>query len=699
MPENGTIVEELRRQIDELAMQSVMQAKPAAPKALKELSEALAQAGRQAAQAGLEEVARLAGELSHALKPNGGRNASADKVRKGLAGLQAAIEKAAVAQTAPPDPPSAAQEEAAAANGESTPAMLIQDVDLLGEIIMESGEHLTAVEAQLLTLEQDPGNNEAIHTTFRSFHTIKGLAGFMELTAIQQVAHDVETVLDLARNGQLVITPAVIDVVLAGKDYLQEAFRRLEPALKGAPPQAAPDNQALLERIRTLSQAPPAAEEAAPLSAPAPPTPPAAAEDAKPEAPVEAAEEPAAPVKSEGKEEPAGATRSIGDTSMVKVDTGKLDFLVDMAGEMVIAQSQVSHDPDLRALESPRIQRNLAQLARITEELQKTAMSMRMVPVGQLFRRMPRLVRDLARKAGKQVELEMTGEDTELDRTIVEALSDPLIHMIRNSLDHGLETPEERRAAGKDPVGKVRLKACHQAGHIMIEVSDDGRGIDRKKVLAKAQQRGLVPEGAHPSDAETLNLIFEPGFSTAEKITDVSGRGVGMDVVRKQLLKLRGRVEIQSEMGAGTTFYMKLPLTLAIIDGLVVGVGRERYVVPLFAIREMFRPTPEMIATVANEGEMVLIRGRLLPFIRLYRRFRVKANTDDPCQSVFLVAENGGKVFCLMVDEFAGKQEVVIKSLGETMKHIPGVAGGTILGDGRVALVLDLDGIFGHSHA
>jgi two-component system chemotaxis sensor kinase CheA len=727
MPDNGRVVEELRRQIDDLAMQAVMETKPAAPKALQALSDALAETGRRAAEAGLDEIARLAGDLSQAVKPNGGRSSAKDKqdkqdaLRKGLAQLQTALESAAHAaasgappapggEAAPADAPAAP--EAGAPAGDSTGTMLIQDLDLLGEVIMESGEHLTAVEAGLLTLEQDPSNHEAIHTTFRSFHTIKGLAGFMELHAIQQVAHETETVLDLARNGQLAINPAVIDVVLASKDYLQDAFRRLEPALKGAPPKAAPDNQALLARVRALSEAPHAPAE----GAPAEPETPAAAAPAAPAAPVpdapvpaasverepapEAAEDSASQAKPEGKDEPAVSTqRSFGDAAMVKVDTSKLDFLVDMAGEMVIAQSQVSHDPDLRALESPRIQRNLAQLARITEELQKTAMAMRMVPVGQLFRRMPRLVRDLARKAGKQVELETAGEDTELDRTIVEALSDPFIHMIRNSLDHGVELPDERRAAGKDPVGHVRLKACHQAGHIMIEVSDDGRGIDRKKVLSKARQRGLVPDGAHLGDAEILNLIFEPGFSTADKITDVSGRGVGMDVVRKQLLKLRGRVEIQSELGVGTTFLLKLPLTLAIIDGLVVGVGQERYVVPLFAIREMFRPTTDMISTAGcTEGEMVLIRGRLLPFIRLYQRFQVKAKTEDPCQSVFLVAENGGKVFCLMVDEFAGKQEVVIKSLGETMKHIPGVAGGTILGDGRVALVLDLDGIFGRVH-
>ncbi|MGE5568000.1 MAG: chemotaxis protein CheA [Rhodospirillales bacterium] len=635
MSGNGSIADGLRRQVEELAIAVMMQESPAAPEALRALAAALEETRRQAAEAGWEEVARIAGELA---------GAGPDDLRQGIARLQAALEN-------PPSAPAAS---------------LTQDTDLLNDVVMESAEHLISIESQLLTLEQDPANAEAIHSAFRSFHTIKGLAGFMELNAIQAVAHEVENILDLARNKKLKITPSVIDVVLAGKDYLQHAFRLLEPALHGGQPGEPPDNTALIARIKALAENPEQVE--------------------APEAGVET------------RKEAAAAPSQISEARMVKVDTGKLDFLVDMAGEMVIAQSQITHDPDLQSMESPRLQRNLAHLSRITEEIQKTAMSMRMVPIGQLFRRMHRLVRDLARKAGKQVELELAGEDTELDRTIVEALSDPLIHMVRNSVDHGIEKPDVRRAAGKDPVGRVRLKACHQAGSILIEICDDGCGINRQKVLARALERGLIQPGVTPPDSEILNLIMEPGFSTAERVTDVSGRGVGMDVVRKQVMKLRGRVDIQSVEGKGTTFFLKLPLTLAIIDGLVVGVGRERYIVPLFAVREMFRPVPGMVTNACNQGEVVLIRGRLLPLVRLYRRFDVKPRTEDPCESVFLVAESGSNVFCLMVDEFIGKQEVVIKSLGETLKNIPGIAGGAILGDGRVGLVLDLDGVFEQEH-
>ena len=382
---------------------------------------------------------------------------------------------------------------------------------------------------------------------------------------------------------------------------------------------------------------------------------------------------------------------------VIKVDTNKLDFLVDMIGELVIAQSMVRHDGNLNSISNPKLQRNLSQLARITGEVQKTAMALRMVPIGQLFQRSVRLVRDLARKAGKKAELELFGEETELDRTIVADLADPLMHMIRNSVDHGLEMPDVREKNGKNPVGRVTLKAYHQASHIVIEVSDDGRGLDRKKILAKARERGLIQEGVQLTDKEICNLIFEPGFSTADKVSDISGRGVGMDVVRKQIMKMRGRIDIESEPGKGATFYLKLPLTLAIIDGLVVGVGEERYIVPIYVVKEMFRPKAEAVFTIEGRREMILVRGTLLPVTRLYNTFGVEPRTTDISKSVVVVAESGERHFCLMVDEVVGKQEVVIKSLGETFKQVQGVAGGAILGDGRVGLILDMDGLFGGS--
>jgi two-component system chemotaxis sensor kinase CheA len=376
------------------------------------------------------------------------------------------------------------------------------------------------------------------------------------------------------------------------------------------------------------------------------------------------------------------------------VDTAKLDLLVDMAGEMVIAESLVRHDPELAALRSARFQRNMAQLTRITQELQKTAMAMRLVPVGALFRRMARLVRDLSRQFGKRVEMVTAGDEIELDRTIVEELADPLMHMVRNALDHGLETPGERRAAGKKETSRVTLSAQHRGGQVLIEIADDGRGLDRARIAAKAIERKLIASAEGLTDSEIFNLVFEPGFSTAAAVTNVSGRGVGMDVVRRHIDKLRGRIEIRSAPGQGATFTLKLPLTLAIIDGLVVRVGAERYIVPLFAVREMFRPKEDTIWTVKQRAEMALVRGALLPVLRLYKHFHVTPATTDPRESVLIVGEVEGGRFCLLVDELIGKQEVVIKSLGETFKNAAGIAGGAILGDGRVGLILDLDRLF-----
>jgi two-component system chemotaxis sensor kinase CheA len=375
------------------------------------------------------------------------------------------------------------------------------------------------------------------------------------------------------------------------------------------------------------------------------------------------------------------------------VDAGKLDYMMDMVGELVIAQSLITHNPEIGALESGPLQTNLQQLGRITAEVQRVAMSMRMTPVTQLFGRMTRLVRDLSRKNGKQVDLQLSGEDTELDKTIIEQLTDPLMHMVRNSLDHGLEPAEERMAAGKTPVGTLRLAASHQAGNILIEITDDGRGLNTERILKKARERGLVNEGQNLSESEIFFLIFEPGFSTAELVTDVSGRGVGMDVVRRQITGLRGRIDIQSAKGRGTTFLLRLPLTLAIIDGLIIGVGAERYIMPINSVREMLRPAPEMIFTMEGRAEMAMVRGELLPIVRLDRRFAIAGARQNPCEALLVVAEAQGRRFCLLVDELLGKQEVVIKSLGDTFRKVSGISGGAILGDGRVGLILDMSGV------
>ncbi len=667
---------ELRRQIGELALQAVM-ADPddgsggATPPPWKPALERLYElAERERAGAIAAATAALMGIV--------GRNTSADEMQTGIIRLQEALDLEAAGRQPAPFAPA-------------------QDRELVSDFVLESREHLATIEAQVLTLERDPHDSEALNAVFRGFHTIKGLAGFLELWEVQRLAHEVETVLDCARNATLAITPAAVDVILESSDELRVWMAHVESGLNDSASAAPPLNEPLLARVRALAAEPAAAaatadlaQMAASVEAPDAVESPEAVDAVEAvEAPSIPAPEAAAAVRTEG----SGGRRAA-EAMAVRVDTAKLDSLVDMAGEMVIAQSLVRHDPELGSIKTPRFQRNMAQLARITAELQKTAMAMRLVPVGPVFRRMERLVRDLARQFGKQVEMETQGEEIELDRTIVEELADPLMHMIRNALDHGIESPSERERAGKNPVARLLLKGRHHAGQVVIEITDDGKGLDRERIAAKAVQKGLMASADSLSDAEVYNLIFHPGFSTAAQVTNVSGRGVGMDVVRRHVEKLRGRIEIRSTMGRGATFLIKVPLTLAIIDGLVVGVGRERYIAPLFSVREVLRPTAEMLWTVQQRSEMALIRGELVPVVRLYRKFQVPPLSEDPLRSVLLVAEVEGRKFCVLVDELIGKQEVVIKTLGETFKDVPGIAGGAILGDGRVGLILDMDRLF-----
>jgi two-component system, chemotaxis family, sensor kinase CheA len=574
----------------------------------------------------------------------------------------------------------------------SSPSPLGEDRELLGDFILECRDHLAQVEMQMITVEKEPGDSEAIHTVFRAFHTVKGLASFLDLGDIRDVAHETETLLDLARNHKLAITPAVVDVVLAAADFLKVWLVRVEMRLTGNDAGPVPEREPLLKRIRLGATGDPGSGEVTPQPRTIPES---AVVAAREELPKPAAEW-SGPERRSCNDRRTGEERraQAAEGRSLKVDTAKLDHLVDMAGELAIAESMVRHHPELAALRSPSALHSLTQLARITSDLQKTAMSMRMVPIGGLFQRMNRLVRDLVRRTGKQAEMEATGGDTELDRNVVEELADPLMHMVRNAVDHGLESAEERLAAGKEPVGHIRLRAFHQAGHIVIEISDDGRGLHREAILEKAQRTGLIKEGSSLSDREVFEFILHPGFSTAAEVTDISGRGVGMDVVKRRIQKLRGHLEIESTPGRGTLFSLRLPLTLAMIDGLVVGIGSERYVIPIFSVREMLRPTEDMVFTIEGRQEMALVRDTLLPVVRLYERFEIRPRSENPMDGLLIVAEAAGKPFCLMVDDLIGKHEVVIKSLGETLKDIPGVAGGAILGDGRVGLILDLEGIF-----
>ncbi len=378
----------------------------------------------------------------------------------------------------------------------------------------------------------------------------------------------------------------------------------------------------------------------------------------------------------------------------VKVDAERLDRLVDTIGELVIAESMVSHSEELRDGLSNKLGQHLGQLDKITRELQEMATSLRMVPVRSTFQKMARLARDLAKRSGKRVEFVMSGEDTELDKTLVDRIGDPLVHMVRNAVDHGLEASlTERRKAGKPETGRVELRAFHRGGNIHIEIEDDGRGLDREAILAKGLERGLVREGDSLSDREVFNLIFQPGFSTAKTITDVSGRGVGMDVVKRDIEALRGQVEIQSRLSKGSVFSLRLPLTLAIIDGMVVRAGTERYIIPTLSIVRCIRPKPHDLSTVLKRGQMLSLHGRLIPVFRLADLFRIEDAPPSPAEGVVVVVEEDLRQVGLFADELLGQQQIVIKTLGQSMQGVASISGGAIMPDGRVGLILDIGGL------
>jgi len=380
--------------------------------------------------------------------------------------------------------------------------------------------------------------------------------------------------------------------------------------------------------------------------------------------------------------------------SSIRVSIEKIDELINTVGELVITQAMLSEVG--RKLEGPfaeQFRSGLSQLERNMRELQESVMRVRMLPISFTFSRFPRMVRDLAQRLGKQIELKMTGEQTELDKTVLEKIGDPLVHLVRNSVDHGIESPQARIAAGKSPVGTVHLDACHRGGSIAVEIRDDGGGLDKSRILAKARSRGLVGANDVLTDDQIHELIFLPGFSTAEKTTDVSGRGVGMDVVRRNVKELGGKIEIASELGKGSRFIITLPLTLAIVDGQSVSVGTETYIVPLTSIIESLQLQPHNVSRLSGRGEVFSFRGDYLPIVRLHEVFGVKPRAHALHDGLIVVAEGDGRRIGLFVDELLGQQQVVIKSMETNYGPIDGVAGATILGDGSVALILDLTGL------
>ncbi len=400
----------------------------------------------------------------------------------------------------------------------------------------------------------------------------------------------------------------------------------------------------------------------------------------------------AAPEKSSPQEKKKTAANA--EQGSIRVSIDKVDALINMVGELVITQSmlgQIGDNLDVAHIE--KLQDGLALLERNTRELQESVMRIRMLPISFAFQRFPRMVRDVSQKLGKSVELKLSGEQTELDKTVMEKIGDPLVHLVRNSVDHGIEMPEARLAAGKPETGTVHLNAYHQGGNIVIEINDDGAGLNAEKILAKARERGLVGVDEEPGEERIYELVFEPGFSTADEVSDLSGRGVGMDVVKRNIKALGGTIDVSSTKGQGSTFTIRLPLTLAILDGQLVRVGKETYIVPLVSIVESLQIYPKSLKAVAGQTELYMVRGEYIPIVRMHEVFEIESENTDLSSGLLVVVEGDGVRAGLFVDELLGQQQVVIKSLETNFRKVEGVSGATILGDGTVALILDIGGV------
>lgn len=755
---------------------------------------------------------------------------------------------------------------------DSLEAKISEDIEIYREFIAESSEHLQDTEANILSLEDNPGNPETLNSIFRSIHSIKGSAGFLGLQKIQKLSHELETVLDRARKYELEITSGITDVLLNSIDILrmlldsiavkvsrlsgQDSEKRggsdsedeididIEPTLYTIKsilssgkeeersiedrPAKEPDKEAVVSADinATSGEARTEVDKVGEILVEKGVVTREQIEDAislkdkrigeilvKIGATTREQIEKAASLKEKRigeilvemgvinqkqleetiktqirigevlietgiateqqiKEDPAFRTRigeilvergvatkeqvekaadiknkKIGeilvekgvttkeqveealalkerklgeilvekgtvnkkqlddalsvqaaqrrdvDKSTVKIDTSKLDNLFDLVGELVITSSLINEEFASQQGKNNLTSQNLSQLGKIVKDLQNHVMSLRMLPLKQTFQKMSRLVRDISASSGKPIKLNISGEDTELDKNVIEQITDPLVHILRNAVDHGIEPPEVRRSLNKPLEGDVYLKAFHRGGNIIIEIEDDGKGLSRERIIKKGTDKGLISDPSSLTDEQVFQLIFLPGFSTAENVTNISGRGVGMDVVKRNIENLHGKVEIATEEGKWSRFTIKLPLTLAIIDGIVITIGGSRYIIPIASVEESIRPEKDAISTIGKREEILNIRGEIIPLVRFHKLYDLNCHKNDPWEAIVVIVQAEGQKFGIMVDELVGQQQVVIKNLGRRFKTIKGVSGGAIMGNGEVGLILDISGI------
>ncbi|OGU09366.1 MAG: chemotaxis protein CheA [Geobacteraceae bacterium GWC2_58_44] len=609
-----------------------------------------------------------------------------------------------------------------------------EDQELLEGFLAETTELLEKLDDDLISLEKSPDDAELMNRIFRSIHTVKGASSFLGFDLLVKVTHKTEDVLNRLRKAELTLNPQIMDVILEAVDLvktlvadikageivereLEETIAKLIPFLsenaveaRVLAPLFAPQKEQVAEPRQGASESEPP-QPAAPASETAPLAPQIAAPVPEPPVPAPRAAAPAPQLKAVPAKEPAAKPAAakgeeLADNSTVRVDVKRLDDLMNQVGELVLERNRMIqlHSDFQTGLDPAGFGDDFGKLSKrlnfVTSELQMQVLKMRMLPVEKVFKKFPRIVRNLARDLGKEVDLQIIGEETELDRSVVDEIGDPLIHLIRNALDHGLETPDERLAAGKNRCGTVVLSAAHEGNQIVISIKDNGRGIDPDRVSRKALEKGLITEEqlAIMGSREILDLLFLPGFSTKEQATDLSGRGVGMDVVRTNIRKLNGIIEIKNEVGKGSEFILKLPLTLAIIQSLLVEVEREVYSIPLASVIETMRVNKSEFHMIGGQ-EVLKLRDSVLPLLRLQRTFNCAESTADRNTCYVVIVGVAEKRLGLVVTRLLGQQEVAIKSLGKFLANLPGIGGSTIMGDGRVALIVDPMGLVGGGEA
>ncbi len=576
--------------------------------------------------------------------------------------------------------------------------------DMLSKYVVEAQELLGSAEAACLLFEQDPTNDDAVDEIFRAVHTLKGNSGFLGQSEIEGLAMDVENVLDAVRNKEIEVYSGLISVILSNLDVLKQQIQSI--SLLPSESMSEKTSQPVVEHsMQSDSHAVSGTASAAPIRSAIPQTSTTYTHAQKPPSTsmtfaTSSGDQPLAssqPAKQQRSASPK-TSAVMAQRQDIRVDTGKLDRLFNLVGELITIETMVTNHPDLAELELEGFQRTAVMLNKITRELQEVTMSIRMMPLDGLFTKMKRLVRDLSVKFSKKISLEISGAETEMDKNVIEEISDPLMHIIRNALDHGIEPTEKRLAAGKSETGIIALRAQYVGNEILIIIEDDGGGLHRERILAKAVANGLLKTasaGERLSDPEVWNFIFEPGFSTAEKVSDISGRGVGMDVVKRNIEKLQGSIKVESMAGRGTKFMLRIPLTLAIMDGMLIRVGDGRYALPILSIRESFRPTKEALTVTMDGLEMVSVRDEIFPVIRLHEMYQKQADADELDKGILIIVEAREKKACLFVDEIVGQQQIVVKGLSNYIGKVEGLTGCMILANGETGLIVDVDALLG----